>query len=173
MKEKERSQVKKLKAPEFSKKTLPNYIAALLLLVLVVLMFMPFWTFTRGEATMQVSMNAYVWFPNDNTALQTALRNAIESTGKINVTHTVLQPAFMLIFGVIGAGFCLAKPSSKVAAFFPALVGALGIWCFASISIYRVLNNLWIPMLIICCLALALGVYGMIFNPKKPIKKAV
>ena len=193
-KERKRFQVKiKLKAPEISKKTLPNYIAALLLLVLAVMMFMPYWHYTatesvretqvvdgrtktvskRVEVEKDTSMNAYVWFPNDYKPLQNALKAAIESKAAIKVTHTVLQPVIMLIFSVVGAGFCLVMPSRKIAAFFPALVGAVGIWCFASISIYRVLNTLWIPMLVICCLALVAGIVGMIFNPKKPVKKLV
>lgn len=182
----------KLKAPEISKKTLPNLLAALLMVALVVMMFMPYWHYTATESVRETqvvdgktktvskrvevekatSMNEYVWFPNDYKPLQNALKAEMDIK-KLEVTPTVLQPVVMLLFSVVGAAFCLIRPSSKVAAFLPALVGAFGIWGFAAHEIYRTMNTMWTPMLVICCLLFVLGVVGMIFNPKKPVKKAI
>lgn len=172
----------KMKAPEFSKKTIPCYVAAVLMLVVFVMMFLPMWHFTTTEKVKQadgtrvevevqndISMNSYVWFPEDNKALRNELKTLMESKKAINVTETVTQPIIMLVVSVVGAGFCLIKPKSKIAPALPILLGAATIWCFAEEAIYRVGSNLWIPMLVFAVLAMCCGIvaYAVMFIKKK------
>ena len=104
----------KLKAPVFNKSTIPAYAAALLMILVFVMMFMPFWHFTSTEKVKQadgtrvevevendISMNSYVWFPEDNKALRNELKTLTESKKAIDVTSTVLQPILMFVLSIV------------------------------------------------------------------------
>jgi len=163
----------KLKAPVFNKSTIPAYAAALLMILVFVMMFMPFWHFTSTEKVKQadgtrvevevendISMNSYVWFPEDNKALRNELKTLTESKKAIDVTSTVLQPILMFVLSIVGAGLCVIKPTGKITPVLPILLGIAGIWCFAAQPIYR-LGSLWVPMLVCCILALCCGAFAL------------
>lgn len=163
----------KLKAPVFNKATIPCYAAAILMILVFVMLFMPFWHFTTTEKVKQadgtrvevevenhISINSYVWFPEDNKDLRSELKTLTESSKAINVTETVLQPILMLVLSVVGTGFCLLKPTSKITPFLPILLGLSGIWCFAGEAIYRTGSH-WVPLLICCILTLCCGAVAL------------
>lgn len=170
----------KLKAPEFTKNTIPAYACALLMILVFVMLFLPFWHFTTTEKVKQadgtrvevevendISINSYVWFPEDNKALRNELKTLTESKKAINVTETVTQPILMLVLSFVGTGLCLIKPKAKITPVLPILLGAAGIWCFAAEPIYR-FGSHWVPLLVCCVLAMCCGLADFVL---KLIKK--
>lgn len=108
----------KLTPPSMDRDTMPNYLSALVMAVIVVMLFTPFWHFGEGEAAQAVSINSYVWFPSDNTQVESYFQEALGEKPDIN--SVIVAPILLLVFGVLGALVCIMKADQPFAAIFPA-----------------------------------------------------
>ena len=123
-------------------------LCALLMLVLLICQFLPFWN-TGTEA---VSISSYIWFPSENEAVTELLSPHTDARFPINdiVTPCVL----MLLFS---AGTLILRIFSKENILLPicSLIGSTaGIWVCATKAAFR-LGGLWWLILIISILAAA------------------
>lgn len=121
-----------------------NYICVILLLALVcVQLFMPFYSFVVKDETKEVSMGDYVWFPNeaDNKKLTSAFTHkdmfgdkaVIESFGaKFKIDEVAYPHLYMLILAGFGVVFCLLKNYSFVPSLFGLAAGVIAVVNFTS-----------------------------------------
>ena len=142
--------------PPLERSTAFNYLSALMMLAVVVLLFTPFWHFGEGEAAQAVSINSYVWFPGDHAELEVYFQNALGE--KTDINQIIVSPILLLVFGALGTVICTLKADNKAVFLLPLAVGIAGICGFATVPALR-LGSTWILMLILCitlvCLALA------------------
>ncbi|MBE5783418.1 MAG: hypothetical protein E7329_08920 [Clostridiales bacterium] len=146
----------KLTPPSLDRASAPNFLSALVMAVIVVLLFTPFWHFGEGEAAQAVSINSYVWFPSDNTQVESYFQEALGEKPEIN--SVIVMPILLLIFGAIGTVLCILKADQPFVAVFPASVGVAGIWGFATVPALR-LGSTWGIMLALCIALVGLAVW--------------
>ena len=112
-----------------------NYICVILLLALVcVQLFMPFYTHTYKSEELEVSLGEYVWFPQttENKALTNHFTNK-EMFGKDFKIDEVAYPhLYMLILAGFGMVFCLLKNRSFIPSLFGLSAGIIAIVNFSS-----------------------------------------
>ena len=121
-----------------------NYVCIILLLALVcVQLFAPFYSFVVKDETKEVSMGDYVWFPNetDNKKLTSHFTHkdmfgsdeAIESFGaKFKIDEIAYPHLYMLILAGFGLVFCLLKNYSFVPSLFGFAAGVIAVVNFTS-----------------------------------------
>ena len=105
-----------------------NYICALLMLVLLVTQFLPFWTChcakKCGEEGKELSVSSYVWFPKDHAKGIT--KDFDELISKFELNDVILTPVVILVCSVLGIFFCIIKAKNPLMGIFPFLAGLAG-----------------------------------------------
>ena len=121
-----------------------NFVCVVLLIALVcVQLFVPFYSYAVKEEATEVSIGEYVWFPNEtNTKALTSLfshkdmfgdKAVIESFGeKFKIDEIAYPHLYMLILAGFGIVFCLLKNHSFVPSLFGLAAGVLAISNFTS-----------------------------------------
>jgi len=132
-----------------------NWICALLMIVLLVMQFVPFWHF--GEAGESCSISSYVWFPSDYKDLESWLDTQAEGH---DLNSFVGMPILVLVLSAVGAALCLIKPDKGMTTLLPALCGAAGTWAYLTTPALK-LGAGWAWHLRICIALLALGIYSL------------
>lgn len=137
-----------------------NVLCAVLMAILLVMQFTPFWQY--GETGESSSISAYVWFPNDNGDVESWLESQIED---FNINDVILTPILVLLLGGLGVVICLLKRDSRMAALLPTACGAAGAVGYLGNAALR-LGNGWAFHLLLCIAIAAAGVLCLI-NAKK------
>ena len=121
-----------------------NYVCVILLLALIcVQLFVPFYSFVVKDETVEVSLGDYVWFPNDsdNRKLTShfthkdmyGAEEVIEEFGeKFKIDEVALPHLYMLILAGFGVVFCLLKNHSFVPSIFGLAAGVISVVNFTS-----------------------------------------
>ena len=121
-----------------------NYACVILLIALIcVQLFVPFYSYTYKEEAMDVSLGDYIWFPNktENKALTTIFtskdvfgdKDVIESFGeKFKIDEIAFPHLYMLLLAGFGIVFCLLKNYSFVPSLFGLAAGIISIVNFSS-----------------------------------------
>lgn len=148
-----------LKPLNHSHTTKINYLSAAILLVIVILLFTPFWHFGEGETAESVSINSYVWFPGDQRNLEDYFQEALGE--KVDLNAFVAGPIMMLVFGAAGVIVCCLKADCAAASLLPIVAGGGGIWAYATTAALR-LGSMWEVQMGLCIAALGLGLVNMI-----------
>ena len=130
-----------------------NYVCAALTLILMVCMFVPFWTVAETGET--YSIGTYVGFPQDNPELLSYLETSVGESYSIN--SVVIAPAMIIALGAVGVLLCLIKNKLAVCAAVPAVTGAIGVWGYLSQTALQ-LGAGWALHLILCVALLVAGV---------------
>ena len=137
------------------KGTLVNVICAVLMAVLLVLQFTPFWHY--GNAGESCSIGGYVWFPSDHKELENWL--GIHAEGH-DLNSFVGMPILVLVLSAIGAAVFLIKPVTGWTAVFPTACGAAGMMAYLTSAALK-LGSGWTWHLLICIALLALGAFSL------------
>ena len=132
-----------------------NYACAAVMLLMVVLLFVPFWN--TGEQT--VSINSYVWMPSGQTKLEAYFADALGE--KVDINSVVTAPVLLLVLGVLGAALSIFKGQSAFGSLLGIPFGIVGIWGYATCPVLR-LGSLWGLHLALCIAALALSVGALV-----------
>ncbi len=130
-------------------------VSAILMVILLVLQFTPFWHY--GEAGESCSISGYVWFPSDQKALESWLGTQAENH---DLNSFVGMPILILLLSAVGAVICMIKPDAGAAPLLPAACGLAGIIGYLTTPALK-LGAGWAWHLLICIALLALGVYGL------------
>lgn len=138
-----------------NKSAMCNVICALLLMILLVMQFTPYWQY--GEAGESCSIGSYVWFPSDHKDVETWLNGQIED---FDLNGFVGMPVLLLALSAVGAVLCLIKPDKGWTALLPTLCGAAGTIAYLTDAALK-LGSGWAWHLLICIVLLALGIYGL------------
>lgn len=115
-----------------------NYVCVILLLALVcVQLFFPFFTYFAKDETTEVSLGGYIWFPNDHRNLTSNFQNKAMFGSDFKIDEIAYPHLYMLILAGFGIVFCLLKNHS----FVPNLFGlAAGIMAIQNFTTNRGLN---------------------------------
>jgi len=132
--------------------TVMNCVCAMLMIALIVLQFVPFWTY--GEQDDQTaSVASYVWFPDRYKELDKHFQTAVGDTYTIN--QIVLMPVLTLFLGAVGSVLCIVWRKSAMTGLLPACCGAVGMWGYLSKAVFR-LGAGW-QLHLAVCIALVLA----------------
>lgn len=137
-----------------------NYACAAVMLLMVVLLFVPFWN--TGEQT--VSINSYVWMPSDQRALETYFADTLGE--KVDINSVVTAPVFLLLLGALGAVLSIFKGQSAFGSLLGIPFGIVGIWGYATCPVLR-LGSMWGLHLALCIAALVLSVGALVSGLRK------
>lgn len=131
-----------------------NLIVAVLIVVLNILTFLPFWR-CGGES---VSINGYVWTPTEHSSLETAM--AEELGEKIDINEIVRMPALMVLPGWIGLALCLIKSDSPLQMIATLPFGVLGLIGYLGCDALR-LGSFWWLMAALSAAVIAVDLIGL------------
>ena len=121
-----------------------NFICVALLLALIcVQLFAPFYTFMVKEEAVEVSLGKYIWFPNESNNKKLTshfthkdvfgAEEVIEQFGeKFKIDEIAFPHLYMLILAGFGLVFCLLKNRSAVPSLFGLAAGVIAIVNFTS-----------------------------------------
>ena len=129
-----------------------NVLGAVLMAILLVMQFTPFWQY--GEAGESCSISSYVWFPNDNGDVESWLEGQIED---FSINDVILVPILVLLLGFLGVVICLLKRDARMAALLPTACGAVGTIGYLGNAALKLGNN-WGFHLLLCIAIAAAGV---------------
>ena len=120
-----------------------NILCAVLMLVLLVCQFLPFWSANGDTASIQ----GYLWFPDTHSALTQYFQ---AETGSDSVPNDIaIMPILVLAAGVLGVVMCLWRSDKTWTAIFPLICGIAGIWGYLTKPAYQ-MGTLWVLHLILC-----------------------
>lgn len=150
----------------------------LLVVILIALQFLPFWTFTgkeSGEQTMSIA--SYIWFPND------VAQNEFEDMVKVEVLedpamtdHKVVNEIVMLpaiAFGLCAAAFAviLLKRKSAVAPAVITIIAALAsLLSYLLNPVLKAYTDNWLIHLIVTIVVLLIAVATLVGNTRNSKK---
>ena len=104
-----------------------NYVCVVLMLLLLITQFLPFWHCTCAKACKgddMLSISGYVWFPSDHKdGLTKDIKGAIKD---FKVADVVLTPVLILVASVLGIFFCVIKADKPWTGIFPFIAGLSG-----------------------------------------------
>lgn len=139
-----------------------NVICAVLLAVLLVFQFVPFWNI--GEETENVSIGSYIWFPEDHKDVKSYLS---EQTGEdCSADNLLAMPMIVLFAGIAGIILGFVKRESILGSLVAALVGGAGMWGYLAKPAFQLGAN-WQLHLAISALVLIAAVIGIVFGVKE------
>lgn len=100
-----------------------SLVCAVLLAVLLVLQFTPFWSFEDGGEQMQVSIGSYIWFPANNDALEDYLSAQIDDH---SINDILVPPILVLVLSAVGLVLCVVKARLLPVLLLPLACGIAG-----------------------------------------------
>lgn len=140
-----------------------NLLCAALMLLLLVLQFTPFFTCAGTGET--VSIQEYVWFPTEHTALEKEIKASIPDHA---IDEMVVMPLIVLLCGAAGAVIGLIKSDRIWCSLLSVLCGLAGVWGYLTNLAFHLVSS-WSLHLILSVLIALLGccaVYIGIKNSK-------
>ncbi len=147
----------------FSNRTsICNLIAALMLVILLVLHFTPFWQYGENQE-LSTSIQGYIWFPTDNNTLTKHISEAIAEDHSVD--SILMMPILVIVLGAVGAVLCLAKNDQWWTGIFPVACGCVGAWGYLSKAAFQLGTN-WVLHLIVCIVLIAVGAATLYFGYK-------
>lgn len=136
-----------------------NIICIVLMAVLFILHFMPFWSYD-GTST---SIQTYVWFPTDNTALESYIAGQVG--GDYSINSIILMPIIVLVTTVAGIILSISMPDNLFISLLPLGCGLVGIWGYLSKPAFQLGTN-WVLHLIVCIAMVAAAALKMFLQAK-------
>lgn len=143
----------KMSLPAYDRTTLPNVIAALLMVAVLALMFLPYFEYGTAEAPASASIQQYIWFPNAVPKFATWIKKAVSPAPKINAV--AVEPLLMMLTGVLGFFFCTLKADKRLPTIFPIIFGTLGIMAFGFSKVWQL--GALCPLFLALSIAVALA----------------
>ncbi len=129
-----------------------NWICVLMILVMIVMLFNPYWQYTtkeknaetgeREEVTKVISINDYVWFPRDHKQMTTEFKAIFEKINEDNGTENkedevefwindlVLMPVLVLVAGVAVGAISLWYSKVPFSSVLALILGGLGTYSY-------------------------------------------
>ena len=153
------------------KTKLCNYICAALALILVLMqLFAPFWSFQKDGKVETYSINEFAWLEPTETTLVNQF--AMELFGGVTraekipaVIYIVALTASVLLLCVFSVIFCIKKARNGMVAIVPALAGLVGVIEFAINPVFR-MGSMWIIQLVVAALLLIAATVTIIIGSK-------
>ena len=131
-----------------------NLICAILMGVMLILQFVPFWESTDGS----VSINSFVWLSYAHGDLERSLAAAVGEGFSLN--KLVVAPIFQTVTALVGIIVCLKWNDSSLSSLLPAACGVLGICGYLMIPAMQ-LGNMRILHLLVSAVMLVAAVVSI------------
>lgn len=128
-----------------------NLICAILMGVMLILQFVPFWESTDGS----VSINSMVWLSYAHGDLERSLAAAVGESFSLN--KLVVAPIFQTVTALVGIFVCLRWNDNAFSSLLPAACGILGLWGYLAVPGMQ-MGNMWILHLIVSAAMLVVAV---------------
>ena len=143
--------------------TLCNVVCVMLMAVLLILQFTPFWELD-GQ---QISIGEYIWFPTSHENLTAHFQEAIAPGFKID--SLVLSSLVQLLLPAVGIGLLIYNRESIFVPVCTAVCGAGTVWSYLSKAAFRLGNNwyLYLVLGIILMVAAIASVYLRYKHPER------
>lgn len=140
-----------------------NWICSVLLIILIVLQFMPFWHY--GDPEKATSINGYVWMPTDHTDLEKWLSTEAEGAS-VSAGHLVLMPMLVFVLGVVAVILSIMYSNHVYSLLAPATAGCIGAIGYLKDAAFRLGSN-WGVHSVLCIVIALLAIYGFISGLKE------
>jgi len=130
-----------------------NYVCVVLMLLLLVTQFLPFWACENCEESPNgtASISDYVWFPGHHKSVNKVM-NGIYGAD-FNLNDLVLTPVLILVSSVLTIVFCTIKAKNPLFGIIPFIGGVSGVVGYLTTPGLQAGNN-WIIHLILAALVL-------------------
>lgn len=123
--------MEKLKNPQ----TLLKILGIVLMIVIAAVQFLPYWQLEE-EA---VSINSYVWFPNDHKDVGKYIKAEVGE--EVNIYSIIPAPVVTLLFAVLGIAAFAKYPKLPLSAVCGVVVGIVGLWNYLTCPAYALGAN--------------------------------
>ncbi len=141
-------------------------ILAVLMLGLLVLQFMPYWT----VAEKQVSIQEYTWFPLDNEDLTEQFED-MYGKKNYNLNDVVNMPVLVFFFTVATILFTIFTRAKSWVSAFPAVAGIGAIIGYLTLPVYQ-LNGMWVTHVALAGVIVLVSIFGLIAFVREMVFKA-
>ena len=153
-----------------------NLAAIVLVVVLVALQFVPFWSYQKEEKVDGVettveataSIAKYVWLPFECRELTKDFGEALD-IAKPKVNDFITEAALVLVLGVVSVIMILIFKNEWMI-FFPLATGIIGILQFLTQKV-RQMGNMWYISLALSVVLVAVSVTSLVMTIKKKLSK--
>lgn len=136
-----------------------SIICAILTLILLILHFVPYWSF-EGDT---LSIGGYVWLdPSNPQFAQYVLHN---TGAEANVNPIIFMSVFVILFGLLGAAASFWKSHNGYVTLVADIAAIAGIIFFVSSPMLR-LSFMWIIQFIICIAIIVSSILAIVFENK-------
>lgn len=141
-------------------KRILNYLGAALSLAMLVMQFVPFWTY--GEKT--ASINSFVWLKATDGELTGWLAsNAPGFNAYTDMNSLVLAPVLMFVLCILGAIFCAKNAKAAFISLLPFFCGVIGIIGYLTQPVLQ-LGDGWIIHIAISAALALVGLVATVFG---------
>ena len=145
-----------MKKPDMIAKCI-SYVLIVLMLALLVMQFVPFWT--EGDGT--ASISDYIWFPREHKELNNALKAEFGKDYRIN--QYLVGPIALLVSAAAGIVFSVLKRGKLNSFLLPLICGFAGYTTYFTYAPYKLGSN-WIVHAILSIAVLAVAVIGIVVS---------
>lgn len=169
-----------------------NWISVLMILVMIVMLFTPFWSYETKEknpetgkretVVKEISISEYVWFPREHKDMtkefkalypeipKKATEEEIAKIPQFWVNDLVLMPALVLLLGVVIGAISLWYPNVPFSCLLALVLGGLGVYGYITRPEFWLGNP--VPHIIVSGITAAVGLGGFVwFFVKGALKK--
>lgn len=153
-----------------------NILCVVLLIGVLVTQFLPFWSYTdKEDAEVTVSIDGYVWFPEDHKNLTKDFGEILQIEEKKQIQpNLVYESALLFVACVVSIIFLVVKSGSKFTAVLPLITGILGMKQYLGNYLYQIGQNwqLHLAVCIVLTVVAALNLVLLIVEAAKSVAAA-
>lgn len=132
-----------------------SFVLLALMLALLVMQFVPFWTEGDGTAT----ISDYIWFPREHKELNNSLKEVFGKDYRIN--QYLIGPITLLVSAAAGIVFSVLKRGRLNSFLLPLVCGLAGYTTYFTYAPYKLGAN-WIVHASLSIAVLAVAVIGIV-----------
>lgn len=132
-----------------------SFVLLALMLALLVMQFVPFWTEGDGTAT----ISDYIWFPREHKELNNSLKEVFGKDYRIN--QYLIGPITLLVSAAAGIVFSVLKRGKLNSFLLPLVCGLAGYTTYFTYAPYKLGAN-WIVHASLSIAVLAVAVIGIV-----------
>lgn len=153
------------KAAVSGKSRVLSYVCAAILLVAVVMLFTPYWTYSVEAkdgtvSEVSTSINTYVWRPDECKDFEKWVK--AETGDKPEINNEFGMPVLMLAAAVIGIALCIIKPGAPLVGLLPIIYGIAAIVGFTGSALLQMAG--WQIYLVIGVVAIVAGLVKIVLG---------
>ena len=148
-----------------------NLISIALALVTIILMFVPFWTYTDGDETVSTTISQLIWTPSSYKPLQKFLKAELD-VKDLNLNTPALTIFACLFFSAYSIFALLKDLKGTSGCAISLILGFFNVWGFIRVPMLH-MNPIWIAYPVMGVLLIVLNISGVIQQIRISHQKAI